>query len=45
MEGRNRLNCEFGQCLSVEYCTLLDKHADESKEDGKKQISYVKSGT
>ena len=32
MEGHNRLNCEFGQCLSVEYCNLLDKHPDEKKE-------------
>ena len=29
MEGHNRLNCEFGQCLSV---CLLDKHPHEKKE-------------
>ena len=33
LEGRNRLNCEFGQCLSVEYCNLLGKHPDENKEN------------
>ena len=32
MEGHNRLNCEFGQCLSVAYCNLLEKHPDEKKE-------------
>ena len=32
MEGHNRLNNEFGQCLSVAYCNLLDKHTDERKE-------------
>jgi len=32
MEGDNRLNCEFGQRRSVEYCHLLDKHPDEKKE-------------
>lgn len=32
MEGHNRLNCEFGQCLLVTYCNLLDKHPDEKKE-------------
>ena len=28
----NGLNCEFGQCLSVENCNLLGKHLDENKE-------------
>ena len=37
MEGHNRLNCEFGQCLSMQYCNLLDKHPDE-----KKQIASMK---
>ena len=32
MEGHNRLNCEFGKCLSVECCNLLDKHLDEKTE-------------
>ena len=32
MEAHNRLNCEFGQCLSVTYCNLLEKHPDEKKE-------------
>lgn len=40
MEGHNKLHCEFGQCLSAQYCNLLEKHPDEKKnlENMKKQL-------
>ena len=38
-----RLNCGFGQCLSVECCNLLA--GKQPDENSKMQISYVKSGT
>ena len=43
-EGHNKLHCEFGQCLSAQYCNLLEKHPDEKKELGEHEKATESRG-
>ena len=44
MEGHNKLHCEFGQCLSTQYCNLLEKHPDEKKDLGEHEKATESRG-